>query len=120
MKAITKLQNPNFMPEELEVLESKGWVLLSGRDISDTSLLEISNKLGEVINQDGKPILTMYNDANSEKVIFGDKHVGWHNERIYIDQPPKFLLFACESPPSEGGKTMLVDGHKIALNLLYT
>ncbi len=97
-------------------LEREGYCLVNIGALSESELVAVAAELGTPMEAftgivtrvepvSGSPYTTLTTDA-----------VPFHNESVYTDCPPRYLILFCEEP-GRGGETLLVRGDLIVLRL---
>lgn len=105
--------------KEKHINLTEGYTLLKGVPLDDTVLLHLAGIFGTPLMQIDGPVLEMkVNVDGSQDVKFTNREIPWHNDMLYKDKLLSYVLLACISAPSSGGRTAIMDGETAAKVLL--
>ncbi len=55
--------------------------------------------------------------SDQPNIVMSRLAIPYHNEKLFLPEPPNYLLLCCQKAPSTGGRTLLMDGAVAANNL---
>lgn len=89
-------------------LNSKGFSLERGLELSTDELISRASSLGELLHWDFGPVMTMRFDPGAQNYLFSDEAVPFHWDGAFYKEP-RFLLFYCLESLGSGGETIFSD-----------
>ena len=99
--------------EIINLFEKNGAILFRDFDFSPQNILEFTNSFTEKYSRDADRRNTRFDKKNIRDVDLGTDAHTLHSEGSYSPVSPEIIWFYCNTPPKEGGETILCDGMKL-------
>lgn len=103
---------------DIDLLHHKGFLCINDHDVlsnyDDRKFIKLGEQLGAPVSiQSSSALTTVRNMPGSSFSTLTHSKVHFHNDSIFLEKIPRYVVWMCDSPPDSGGQTLLISGKEI-------